>query len=139
MTKIYLATSWKNQYYPYVLHDLRSAGHQVYDFRENGFGWQEVDPLWKDKFADHNAYLDALGHPRAVDGFNRDFSAMKNADTVVVLTPSGRSAHMEFGWMIGQGKVGFVLLTDPQEWDLMYKMAHKICLSIDELIWELSL
>lgn len=134
MTKIYLATSWKNKYYEGVLSTLSIAGYDVYDFRQEGFGWQEIDKDWKDKFHDHKAYLEALNKPRAEIGFKRDFDAMRAADICVVLTPSGRSAHMEFGWMIGQGKPGYVLLTDPQEWDLMYKMANKICLSTQELL-----
>lgn len=137
MRSIYLATSWKNQYYPDVLNQLREAGHSVYDFRQDGFSWDSIEPNWTKLWGDHQAYLRALEHPRARTGFERDFLAMNTADTCVILTPSGRSAHMEFGWMVGQGKPSYVLLTEPQEWDLMYKMAKKICLTIGELLEEL--
>ena len=31
--KIYVASSWRNGYYPDVVDKLREAGHDVYDFR----------------------------------------------------------------------------------------------------------
>ena len=31
--KIYVASSWRNEYYPEVVRQLREAGHEVYDFR----------------------------------------------------------------------------------------------------------
>lgn len=31
--KIYVASSWRNEYYPEVVEKLREAGHDVYDFR----------------------------------------------------------------------------------------------------------
>ena len=41
---LYIASSWRNTYYPEVVQALRDAGHEVYDFRnpptdnkENGY------------------------------------------------------------------------------------------------------
>ena len=33
MARIYVASSWRNVYYPEVVTRLREAGHEVYDFR----------------------------------------------------------------------------------------------------------
>ena len=33
MAKIYVASSWRNQYFPEVVKKLREYGHEVYDFR----------------------------------------------------------------------------------------------------------
>lgn len=33
MTRIYVASSWRNKYQPEVVAALRKAGHKVYDFR----------------------------------------------------------------------------------------------------------
>ena len=48
MAKIYVASSWRNPYYPEVVKRLREAGHEVYDFRNppqggSGFHWTDVD------------------------------------------------------------------------------------------------
>ena len=45
---IYVASSWRNTYYPEVVQALRDAGHEVYDFRnppsgDPGFHWSDVD------------------------------------------------------------------------------------------------
>ena len=32
--KLYIASSWRNEYYPDVVKTLREAGHEVYDFRK---------------------------------------------------------------------------------------------------------
>ena len=45
--KIYVASSWRNEYYPEVVAKLREAGHDVYDFRnppsgDPGFKWSGV-------------------------------------------------------------------------------------------------
>lgn len=42
MAKIYVASSWRNPYFPEVVKRLRAEGHDVYDFRNpphggNGF------------------------------------------------------------------------------------------------------
>ena len=54
MAKIYVASSWKNEYYPEVVKRLEEDGHDVYDFRNpphggGGFHWTDVDvdaPNW---------------------------------------------------------------------------------------------
>ena len=50
---IYVASSWRNTYYPEVVRALRNAGHEVYDFRNpeqnpGGFHWEDVDPRWQE-------------------------------------------------------------------------------------------
>lgn len=49
MSKIYVASSWRNTYYPSVVESLQAAGHEVYDFRNppqggHGFHWTAIDP-----------------------------------------------------------------------------------------------
>src|SRR4051812_37731805 len=37
--KVYVASSWRNDFQPGVVRALRSDGHQVYDFKGPGDGW----------------------------------------------------------------------------------------------------
>jgi hypothetical protein len=37
--RIYVASSWKNEFQPGVVKRLRDLGHDVYDFRGGGDGW----------------------------------------------------------------------------------------------------
>jgi hypothetical protein len=120
-TRIYLASSWRNVYQPELITLLRGAGFEVYDFRNpqtggpvasqsyhvpaQGFSWRQVDPDWgstRDNLLQR--YKAMLEHPIAQASFAADFGAMCWADTCVIALPSGRSAHLECGWMAGAGK-----------------------------------
>jgi nucleoside 2-deoxyribosyltransferase len=110
-------------------------GHEVYDFKnpckgDHGFHWSEIDPDWQQWTP--KAFRSALLHPIAAAGFKSDFDAMKWADAGVLVLPCGRSAHLEVGYFIGAGKPLLILLA-PGEPELMYNMANRHCLSIDEL------
>ena len=127
--KIYVASSWRNPSHPHVVDTLRAEGYEVYDFkRDKGaqFHWSEIDPLWQNWTFDE--YAKAINHPRAIEGFMADFEAMKWADVFVLLNPCGRSAHLEAGWAIGQGKPTAILLPEHKtfEPELMYKLALNI-------------
>ena len=52
MSKIYVASSWRNERQPILVEILRANGHEVYDFRnpkegDNGFHWSEIDEDWQ--------------------------------------------------------------------------------------------
>ena len=134
--KIYIASSWRNNYQPSIVMALRKLGHEVYDFRnpgpgQTGFSWSYIDPKWQ-SWANPQ-YLQALKHPIAEQGFSNDFEAMKAADVCVLVLPAGRSANTEAGWMKGAGKKVVVYRPDAQEPDLMYKIYDKICTTFTEL------
>lgn len=141
MSKIYVASSWRNPLQPFVVKVLQGDNHVVYDFRnpksgDNGFHWSEIDADWQSWGV--NEYLKGLEHPLAVNGFNNDFAAMKWADTCVLVLPCGRSAHLEAGWFIGQGRRVIILTQNGEEPELMYKMAAKIVGDCEELLTCLS-
>ena len=109
----------------------------MYDFRNpsngyEGFKWKNVDGLWE-KWSNDD-YINALNHPVAERGFKNDFDAMVWADVCILLLPCGRSAHSEAGWMQGAGKPTYVILTEKQEPELMYKLFAGIFTKIEDLI-----
>jgi hypothetical protein len=124
--KIYVASSWRNARQPDVVAALRRIGHKVYDFRnpsgvDHGFHWSEIDERWQTW--DARSFISHLDHPLAQSGFRKDMDALTAADGVVLVMPCGRSAHLEFGFALGQGKHGAILV-DSGEPELMYRMAH---------------
>lgn len=150
MTKpeyIYVASSWRNALQPYVIKALREKGIECYDFKNpegrTGFSWSEVRPD-----SEHSAYISEKGsdweyvdnykemiaHPKAEAGFEADFNAMKKADTFVLVLPCGKSAHLELGWAIGAGKRTAILLENPVEPELMYKMCDYLAEDLDDLL-----
>lgn len=138
MSRIYVASSWRNIDQPNVVIALRNHGHEVYDFRNPpngvpGFAWSEIDPDWQAWSA--RRYRDLLTtHPIAARGFLSDLRGMQWADTCVLLLPCGRSAHLEAGWFAGQGKRCIVLTRDGEEPELMALLATDICISLDEVL-----
>lgn len=135
--KIYVASSWRNEFQPEVVYRLRLAGHEVYDFRNppngsGGFAWSDIDKEWENWTTDE--YIKALGRDVAIEGFNSDFDGMKWADCCVMVLPCGRSANTEAGWMNGAGKLSFVYSPIKQEPELMYKIHDGIFSDIGDLI-----
>ena len=137
MARIYVASSWRNPYYPDVVTRLRAAGHEVYDFRNPphggpGFHWTDIDPdapSWT-----FPQYAEGLHHPLAERQFSADLEALNWADTCVLVLPSGRSAHTEAGWLSGRGKRTIVYIPEMVEPELMYKLFDGVVGSMEELV-----
>ena len=135
--KIYVASSWRNVYYPDVVDRLRAAGHDVYDFRnppsgDPGFKWSSVSEDFMEWTPQQ--YREQLHHPLAERQFQNDIEAMTSCDACVLVLPCGRSAHTEAGWFAGQGKKVVAYIPTRQEPELMYKLFSAVACSIDELI-----
>lgn len=129
MSRIYVASSWRNPQQAEVVDLLRSWGHFVYDFKrpapgQAGFSWSQIDENWHHWTAAQ--YVDALRTPIACQGYTFDMRAMEWADTCVLLLPCGRSAHLEAGWFAGRGKRTIVMTRDGEEPELMALMCNHI-------------
>jgi len=114
---------------------LRRCGHKVYDFKnpaegQHGFSWREIEPDWLHWTPQQ--YRKALEHPVAKAGFDLDMNALKECDACVLVLPSGRSASFEFGWAIGAGKKGAVVMFEKCEPELMY-LGNPILTNANEL------
>jgi nucleoside 2-deoxyribosyltransferase len=145
--KIYLASSWKNQQQPNAVMKLRGMGHEVYDFRiptlENvGFNWKQCQMEGGEQINMHDIalYIRHITHnSMAQTGFKLDYDALNWCDTCILLLPCGRSAHLEAGYAIGQGKETFIVLDkDGFEPELMYLLADHICETFGDLIVSLN-
>jgi hypothetical protein len=142
---IYVASSWRNAYYPAIVDRLRSEGHDVYDFRNpphgnGGFNWRDIDPRGPGMFDEPlnypsiNQYIEMLEHPAATHGFGQDLAGMLRATAAVLVLPCGRSAHLEAGWFIGMGIPTAIYIPEPIEPELMYLLAHKVCGDLQEVV-----
>ena len=139
--RIYVASSWRNEFCPEVVVALRAAGHEVYDFLnppsgDGGFYWMDVDPNYMDWSPQE--YREQLHCEKAERQFKNDIKAMKSCDTCVLVLPCGRSAHTEAGWFAGQGKKTIAYIPTKQEPELMYKLFDDVVCSLDELVDSLS-
>ena len=137
MARIYVASSWRNPFFPEVVRRLREACHEVYDFRNpphggKGFRWTDIDgnaPNWT-----FGQYAEGLHHPLAERQFAADMEALEWADTCVLVLPCGRSAHTEAGWLAGSGRRVIAYIPEMVEPELMYKLFDRVVGSLDDLI-----
>ena len=131
--RVYVASSWRNKYQPQVIEMLRDQafGFDVYDFREDGFSWREVDPGWESWSPAE--YRKGLNHRTAIQGYDRDMLALRLADLCILVLPSGRSASFEAGFHFGlKGQAGVIYMPEACEPELMYR-EFGICTTKEEL------
>ena len=145
MARIYVSSSWKNEYQPVLVEELRKRGHKVYDFqhpsgRDDHNVWESVS----DRMGLGRNYMLGSISPKdfksmlidkeAVSRFDEHFAAMQDADTCILLLPCGRSSHVEAGYMNGLGKRVFVMDTSNESVpELMYLMFDDYFHDFDEL------
>ncbi len=134
---LYIIGSLRNPEIPKIGCELRRRGFDVFD------DWFAAGPEADDKWREYeesrgNTYKDALSGYAARHVYSFDVHHLNRCDVAVLVLPSGRSAHLELGWFLGQGKPGFVLMDTPDRWDVMYKFATNVCFSEEELFDTLS-
>ena len=131
--RLYLIGSLRNPEVPKVANALRKAGHDVFD------DWYAAGPEADDKWREYeqqrgNSYLYALYGYAAEHVFEFDKKHLDACDGAVLLLPAGKSGHLELGYVIGQGKLGYIIIDNPDRWDVMYKFAKEVVMDVDELI-----
>lgn len=65
---------------------------------------------------------------------SRSYSVGAGVAGLVLRGARGRSAHLELGWAVGQGKKTAVLLDDPVTPELMYKMVDYLAPNVHDLL-----
>lgn len=124
--RIYIASSWRNQYYPQILDLLRDERHEVYDFKDEKtrFYWGDLDPEWGTWT--QAQWFEAMKDSLAQRGFNADLGALTNCHVCVIVNPCNKSAHLEGGFAKGLGKRLIIYSPEEMEPELMYCMADHL-------------
>ena len=131
---IYLIGSLRNLEIPIVASRLRSIGYEVFD------DWYaagpEADDYWRDyEIGRGHTFREALDGYAAYHVWEYDRYHLDRANAGVLVLPAGKSGHLELGYLIGQGKPGYILLDkNPERYDVMYRFAEKVVTSVDELV-----
>lgn len=145
--RVYVASSWRNEKYERVIEAIQHDFHQVHNWRNptSAFKWTQVglqkrvtEGGLECEQSMHTIREALLTNPRCAQGFLADMRGLEWADTVVLLHPSGRSAHLEFGYAMGRGKFGIVFLNEGDAPDLMTLMGHEYVTDIRELLMILN-
>lgn len=131
---VYVISSLKNDSVPVMAKKLRDAGFTVID--EWFAPGPEADDWWtRYEKARGNNFVQALDSLHVEHVFNFDRRWLESSDAVVLLLPCGKSGHLEFGYAVGRGKKGVIVLDkEPERYDIMYRYADKVCYSMDEAV-----
>lgn len=132
---VYLIGSLRNPRVPETARTLRSKGFEVFD------DWYaagpEADDYWQAyETSRGRSFGEALRGEAARNVFDFDRRHIERASAGVLQLPAGKSGHLELGYMLGQGRPGFVYFPDgePERWDVMYQFATGIAFDLAELL-----
>ncbi len=139
--KVYLIGSLRNPEVPKIAKRIRELGLEVFD------DWFAAGPEADDKWRDYEKargrnYKEALDGYAADHVYRFDLKHLEECDVAILYLPAGKSGHLELGYILGMAKAGFdkkgyILLDNPERWDVMYKFAHGLFHSFEELEQEL--
>jgi hypothetical protein len=133
MSKIYLIGSMRTAKVQQVANDLRHYGWNVFDdWHSSG---PESDEFWRQyEESRGRSYIHALRGLYAEHVFNFDLKHLQESDAAVLVSPAGRSAYLELGWMLGKGKPGIALVEEsPERWDVMLQFATAVVDNVDDV------
>jgi hypothetical protein len=139
MKSIYLIGALRNPKVPLLARDLRKQGWDVFD------DWFAPGPeadsfLLKYEKTRGHGYKEALSGYAARHIFGFDKLHIDRCQIGILQMPAGKSGHLELGYMIGQGKKGYILFDkEPERFDVMYQFASGIFFSRKELFSQLKL
>lgn len=134
MSKVYILGALKNERIPTYANAIEALGHEVFaDWHAPG---PEADQFWqKYEAARGRNFLQAINGPHAWNVFNFDKRWLDWCEAGVMVCPAGKSAHLELGYLLGQGKRGYILLNGrPERWDVMYRFATGVFDNLHDLL-----
>lgn len=138
--KLYVAGSLRNPGIPALAANLRGymPGVKVFD------DWHAAGPTGDDEWKRYEKargrnYVEALRHGYAAEHtFQYDKHHLDTSDGTLLAMPAGKSAFLELGYMVGQGKWTGILLDDPDRWDVMFKFVNCVSTELEELVASFS-
>jgi len=135
--QIYMIGSLRNEKIPHIAKKIRGLGFKAFD------DWfspgPEADEFWrKYEKVRGSTYKEALTNWAGRHVFEFDKHHIDKSDIGVLISPAGKSGHLELGYMIGQSKPCFIYFEkEPERWDVMYQFCFlnggDICFSEEEL------
>lgn len=135
---IYIIGSLRNPAIPEFANELQAQGFEAFA------DWFSPGPAADDYWRDYSkvrglSYEQALQSRGAKNIFEFDKANLDRCDAAVLVTPGGKSAHLELGYTIGRGKPGFILFDgEPERYDVMVQFATGVFFSKEKLFEELK-
>ena len=135
---VYLIGSLRNPEVSKVAKALRKQGFEVFD------DWHAAGKIADDSWRDYeqakgHSYSDALQGHAARHVFHHDLFHLRRSHGCVLVLPAGKSGHLEFGYVVGLGKPGFILLNgEPERFDAMTQFAYSVQSTVQQCVQDLK-
>jgi hypothetical protein len=139
----FIASRWRNKEIVLELTEkLRNKGKTVYCFVEgDGTPYELKDAEEKHHPEEFMQLFENIPNwredPRIREIFEVDMAALKESESLILLLPSGKSAHLEAGVAYGMGKK-CILIGEQQETESLYLIFGEMYSTIDEFIKSLE-
>ncbi|MBI4598958.1 hypothetical protein HY734_02040 [Candidatus Uhrbacteria bacterium] len=132
--KYFIASRWRNREIldPLVAR-IRAAGHDVYYFVEKTVTKHARDLNPEDYMREYESIKNWREDPYCREIYEQDLAGLKQSDTLLLVLPAGKSAHMEAGIAHGMGKPT-ILVGSVEETESLYLAFNEWYPSIDEFI-----
>ena len=137
---LYLIGSLRNEQVPHLAKELRDVMPDFEIFDDWFSPGPEADDYWRNfEKVRGSTYKEALDNWAAKHVFEFDKYHIDRSQIGVLYMPAGKSGHLELGYMLGAGKLGYILFDEePERWDVMYQFATDVFFSKEELFEELK-
>jgi|SRR5579885_1875971 len=132
----FIASRWRNRDSVLELaKKLRQKGKVVYCFMETDkFHSFAADP--EETMQQFEATPDWKNSTMIQQIFKKDMDALKASETIVLLLPAGKSAHIEAGVGYGLGKK-LVVIAQQKEAESLYMIFNEHYQTVDDFIYHL--
>ena len=135
----FIASRWRNKELVIdLVRKIRERGKTVYSFIE-GDG-RDYELKAKEVSHDLEAFMkhyesipEWRNSPAVREIFDVDMDSLKQSETLILLLPSGKSAHIEAGVAFGSGKK-LILIGEQKETESLYLIFNEVYPTIDEFV-----
>lgn len=138
MKSIYLIGSLRNPKIPQLANSIEALGIEAFA------DWHAAGPTADDEWQRYEkergrSFGQALNGHAARNVFEFDHYHLGRCDAGVLVMPAGKSGHLEIGYILGQGKPGYILFDqEPERWDVMYQFADAVFFSEQKFLENLK-
>jgi hypothetical protein len=118
-----------------LVKSIREKGKSVYCFMESTPSLEvgAIDDNPEEVMAKFESIPDWRNDQRVRGIFKHDMDALKESETLILLLPAGKSAHMEAGVAYGLGKK-LILIGEQKETESLYLMFSEVYPTMEEFI-----
>lgn len=116
----FIASRWRNRDNVRLLaQKLREKGFSVYCFIDEEHSLNDPNEDPEEEMKKFETIVDWRNNPTVKAMFDHDMNGLRDSETLIMLLPAGKSAHMEAGAAYGMGKK-CILVGDQKETESLY-------------------